>query len=105
MRRHGTHSCYVGGCRCQPCRDAHAAYWRTNRKGYVRRVPAAPYAEVVRALVKPRITMAELSRLTGVPEKTIRALRDNHHETIFRTTAEKLRAVLPSLLPSEEDVA
>lgn len=32
MRSHGTNSCYSGGCRCQPCKDAHAAYFRTYQR-------------------------------------------------------------------------
>lgn len=28
MRRHGTRSCYVGGCRCEPCREAARLYRR-----------------------------------------------------------------------------
>jgi hypothetical protein len=29
-RRHGTNSCYCGGCRCQECRAAHTAYGRNH---------------------------------------------------------------------------
>jgi hypothetical protein len=29
---HGKHNTYSRGCRCQPCRDAHAAYVRAGRQ-------------------------------------------------------------------------
>lgn len=47
-RKHGTVSCYVGGCRCEPCKQAKRAYdreWRKTHKyvrgyGYIEREAA-----------------------------------------------------------------
>lgn len=30
--RHGTHYCYVMGCRCNPCKDANSSYLKKYRK-------------------------------------------------------------------------
>jgi len=32
QKQHGTHSMYTSGCRCQPCRDGHAALKRDYLK-------------------------------------------------------------------------
>jgi len=34
---HGTRSCYVGGCRCEPCREAQRAYQRVRDQTIGRR--------------------------------------------------------------------
>ena len=43
MRRHATHSGYVGGCRCADCSRAHAEYCKVSRVRRGERTDAAPH--------------------------------------------------------------
>lgn len=49
---HGTHVRYTLGCRCRPCKDAHADYARQLRAERVQRgyVPAQPVRRRLRTL-------------------------------------------------------
>ena len=101
MRTHGTHSCYAAGCRRPECRVAHAVYNQELRRGWRRSEPAAAFAEIIHFLTVPPLTLAELSDMTGVSVDTLKQVRDYRYATVNKVTADKLRASLPALLPSE----
>ena len=73
--RHGTNSAYVHGCRCQPCRDAHARYQKAYmaRREYAgRRLRLHPLGVVrrIRALQALGWSKREIARQAGYATNT-----------------------------------
>lgn len=105
MRDHGTHACFVhgpnpgsvkGGCRCEPCRQANAAYERQRA-----RRTAPPYVAADRArqhiaqLATQGIGLKTVARLSGVSHGALSKLiygdraRDRGPSKRIRPTTEK----------------
>jgi hypothetical protein len=69
-RQHGTRSRYVGGCRCDDCRQANAAHAKATRK----RTPLVPVEPVVvhlRTLQAAGASRARIARAARVAESTL----------------------------------
>lgn len=49
-RTHGTRSCYVGGCRCEPCMVAQREYGRHYYQAYRKATEGVPHVPAARAL-------------------------------------------------------
>ena len=85
-----SHGRYVGGCRCEGCREAHRLYWHANRRrnllievgravgGFVE---AEPVRRKVRHLLSRGYTLREISRLSGVSRSSLRHLMRPHWRT------------------------
>lgn len=80
MRAHGTHACYVWGpgpgagegCRCEPCRDAAAAYERERKRRVAPPyVAAGPVRRHLRWLSENGVGWKRAARTAGVPESTV----------------------------------
>ena len=82
---HASHGRYVGGCRCDACRAANAAYerGRVRRRAYGRldRVDAEPVREHVRYLMRRGYSQKEICRVARIPRTSLRALMSAHHRT------------------------
>lgn len=73
--RHGLPGTYRHqGCRCTPCRAAHAAYNRETRAGVRRSVNPAPVHEHIMLLLGQGWTKAGLARHVGYHVDTIKHL-------------------------------
>lgn len=76
MREHGTHACFVhgpnpgtvkGGCGCQPCRDANAAYERErSRRQAPPYVDATEAREHMAALSEAGVGLKQVAKVSGV---------------------------------------
>lgn len=100
VRTHGTHSCYCGGCRCEPCRKGHSAYVsdRARQDYQPITIDAAPFRTVLLALWKLH-TISDIARVSHLSHATIRAVMDGKRQRIWVRTAACIR-VAAAMLPS-----
>lgn len=76
MRDHGTHACYVhgpnpgstpGGCRCEPCRVAHAAYEKERASRVAPSlVDADPVRDHLEVLAAAGVGLKQVAKVSGV---------------------------------------
>ena len=97
-RIHGTHSCYVGGCRQDECRAAHREYVKANYKP--RKVDPGPFTLVLGMLYRAGESPALIARHTGIREPTIIAIALGERSYITTPTAKRLRSVI-DLIPEQ----
>lgn len=88
---HGTNSSYSSGCHCQACCEAHTQYSREYRTGQTRTVDATPVREWLRSQPEG-VTVAEISRNTGIQAGTLRAIRAG---MVRRTNRKLYEAIEP----------
>lgn len=103
---HGTTTRYKRGCRCQPCRDAVAAYQRHRYRqtAYGRwqpRVDAEPVREHALMLLR-HLTVEEAARLAGVKPDVLRQVAHGKpsrapSRTIRAEAARRILATRPAL--------
>lgn len=106
MRRHGTHSCYVSGCRCPRCAEANREYAKARERAKAReafnggafRVPPEDTARQLRKLLDKGWSCREIARATGIAKNSLQNIRNMKNknggrlEYISRDTAERLAA-------------
>lgn len=97
MRRHGTHSCYVGGCRCEACstealRYAQMYYWRTRK---FLKVPSDAAREHVLALQQYGLGDNAIAASCGAGPATIRRIRLGKAKEIYQRTEQRIFSVTP----------
>jgi transcriptional regulator with XRE-family HTH domain len=108
MSTHGTYSMYTrGGCRCQDCRDATAAYQRRYRRECAQRrwgaaeswlVGAQPVREHIAMLRAHGLGWQRIATLAEVPRVTVSRLSGHGdprrpQRRLARTSAERILAV------------
>lgn len=101
--RHGTHSYYSAGCRCDPCRQDHAAYERVRaRARYVPVTdPVGNWPQILGALwFFYGHGPVEIAIHTGLSRRTITDIVDGQTHRIRKSTSQALRSAL-DLLPKE----
>lgn len=89
---HGTNNRYAAGCSCIECCDAHAEYMRSSRVGrqYVnRRVAAEPTRNRLLSILRV-LSLAEVSRRSGLNRWTIRNIRDGRSQAILARTRDAI---------------
>lgn len=104
--RHGTHSCYSKGCRCEPCTVAHRDYSREMQRR-VRRVkqgledpppPRTVDATVTRKhlqfLAKRGIGTQYIQEKTGMHRRNISNIRSGRQKNVLRETETRILNVL-----------
>jgi hypothetical protein len=93
---HGKRSSYIRGCRCRPCKDAHAAYRRGQREG-LPRVLVKVSAEKARAhlevLTKDGASATLISKLSGVHSMAILRVLRGEQTLVLESTEKRLLAV------------
>lgn len=110
LPEHGTYARSVGrpsqgvpGCTCRPCRDAKNRYSKRrrvlNETGRTLRVPAAPVAVHVRALLDSGTGWAHITRMSGCSTCTFHRLL-NGQQSIKRSVADRIMAVQPEPQPT-----
>lgn len=106
-RKHGTHSSYSKGCRCEPCRVAHRTYERNqsrvrrrDQQGVDPRPPTHVDATEARTHVQflrsKGVGLVQLSKKTGLSKNYLQQLSRGEFRTIRITSSEKLLA-LPAI--------
>ena len=97
-RPHGTQHRYSAGCRCVPCRAAHARYrslcYRRQRAGVSDPlVSAGPVIEHLRSLSAVGVGYRSVTAVTGVHQTTLQKVKSGQHKFIKKSSAEKILAV------------
>lgn len=100
---HGTDSRYRSdGCRCDPCKAAHARYERVRRlrdvRGIKASVPVGPVRRHVLALTASGMSARGIARQSGVARLTVRNIAEGNQATVRRVTAAKIRNLQPAIL-------
>jgi hypothetical protein len=104
VMRHGTHSAYSGGCRCDPCRVAHRVYERNQqrKRAYIsygfeqpvqRFVKAAEVTKHLRFLQQNGMGLEAVSKASGVAVSTLQPLRMGKKKRVLVMTHKKIMAV------------
>ncbi len=98
-RKHGTRSCYVGGCRCDECRGANAADRRVRRTRNPL-VPVEPVVAHLRALQAAGVGRRRIARTARIAESTLdRIAREPgtrmHPEVAKRVLAVRIDEAVP----------
>lgn len=102
--KHGTHSCYSKGCRCEPCRVAHREYERhaKRRRDRARNgtdiyeskfTDTAEVIAHIEFLASKGIGAGTISAKTGLDRQNIRRIARGEQKKVSREVAEKVLAV------------
>ena len=113
---HGHHSTYSRqGCRCEPCRIAHAVYSRkrlqAKRDGQPYMRPTTKARRHLRVLLAAGLRMVELERAMGVSNPRVKAILNDPNARVYASTEEKILSTsqadvyehcreVPSAIPS-----
>ena len=89
----GTQSAYGSGCRCRPCRDAHAEVWRERRnrkkEGILAdgdRVPAEPAQAALRWLREQGLKWSQIEAISGMERRTLDRVMAPTRVNVARST-------------------
>ena len=91
-RKHGTRSCYVGGCRCEPCRAANAAD-RRSRRTRTPLVPVEPVVAHLRALQAAGVGRRRIARAARIAESTLDRIAREPGTRMHPAVAKRVLAV------------
>ena len=98
---HGTNGSYVRGCRCEDCRQAHAAYTAAHRKAHPD--PEAGYVPADRArahllfLASHGVGLKAVNAATDIGLPIIIGVRNGSRLRLQKRTEKKILAVTPDL--------
>lgn len=103
-KRHGTHSGYSHGCRCEECLLAHRVYERNaarrrRRVGYgieapsEKKMDATPVREHVIFLASKGIGLGAIASSVGVPRSTIQNIKRGTYKNTTSEIGNKILAV------------
>ena len=101
---HGHHTTYSRfGCRCEPCRDAHATYsrerLRAKREGQPYTRDATRARKHLEMLLAAGFRMVDLTRAMGVSNPSVKAILTDPEARVFASTEKRI------LSTSQADVA
>jgi len=98
----GTRSTYQRGCRCLPCRAAHADYHRARRRATpVGLVSAAAAMAHLAHLAGLGVGYRQAARLSGLNVREIQRVRSGARDVIRRETEARILAIRPVLAPGQ----
>lgn len=109
--KHGRNDGWLAGCRDRCCATAHRR-WKRNRamladlRGEPRRVrvPLEPTKNKILNLLNRGYTIPQISKASGVPNKTLHSILDRGTRYVFSDTADKLKKLKVNFVPVKEDV-
>lgn len=104
VKKHGTHSTYGHGCRCEPCLLAHRIYERNasrrrRRVAYgledpvVKKMDATPVREHVIFLGSKGIGMGSIAQTVGTPRSTIQHIKRGTYKNTTVELGNKILAI------------
>lgn len=101
MRKHGTRSCYVGGCRCSDCSRVALAYARTHYRRTKPKSPKVSTAHVmyhIAYLKSYGLGCKAIGQACDCSPATIRLLSNGRLRTILRVTEQRILSVTPEAI-------
>lgn len=105
IKRHGTRSCYVGGCRCEHCTKANAEYQKMRLRRQTHPdiwgevtdlVDATEAREMLVELVACGVGLRRMEEVSGLPRSSLKRILDGTTRRVRRSTVEALGHLTPS---------